>query len=48
MIMFLELSYIEMAPSGIKRSEVEIELVFWLLLVNTNIGPTSGGILGNF
>ena len=47
MIMFLELLYTEMAPSDIKRSEVEIELVFWLLLVNTNIGPTSVGILGN-
>lgn len=48
MIMFLKLLYTELAPLGIKRSEVEIELVFWLLLVNTNIGPTSGGIPGNF
>ncbi|CRL29603.1 unnamed protein product [Penicillium camemberti] len=31
MIMFLELLYTEMAPSSTKRSEVEIELVFWLL-----------------
>jgi hypothetical protein len=33
--MFLELLYTEMAPSSTKRSEVEIELVFWLLRVNT-------------